>query len=192
VSGWQSRAACAGLTWVGDIEDRAYWGSSYQTPPARIAEGRALCLGCPVVVECRRDALQRDERFGMWGGMTPLERQQVSETRGQQRTTSGQYARGRLIGAAERAEIHRRTGLGESASVIARALGLRVGAVVNVRLTAPRVEGPHDARVAALRSGPDPLSLREVAAVLGVSKATAGRAALRVEARTVIPAQREA
>mgnify|MGYP007053438177 CR=1 FL=1 len=36
------------------------------------------------------------------------------------------------------------------------------------------------------------MSLREVAAVLGVSKATAGRAALREEARTVIPAQREA
>jgi hypothetical protein len=48
-----------------------------------------------------------------------------------------------------------------------------------------------DERVAVLRSGPEPLSIQQVAAVLGVSKATAGRAALRVEARTMVPEQRE-
>lgn len=38
------------------------------------ARAQEVCRRCPVWEECRQDALDNDERFGMWGGMTPRQR----------------------------------------------------------------------------------------------------------------------
>ena len=35
---------------------------------------KAVCLACPVRTECLAYALDRDERFGVWGGTSPGER----------------------------------------------------------------------------------------------------------------------
>jgi WhiB family redox-sensing transcriptional regulator len=35
---------------------------------------KAVCAGCPVVMECRVYALRVGEREGIWGGLTPKER----------------------------------------------------------------------------------------------------------------------
>lgn len=49
-------------------------------PEAWWAEGqmldmaRACCRGCPVRAECLAYAIAADERFGVWGGTTPVER----------------------------------------------------------------------------------------------------------------------
>jgi WhiB family redox-sensing transcriptional regulator len=40
----------------------------------QIAEAKAVCARCPVLAECRRDALTAHEPFGIWGGLTVEER----------------------------------------------------------------------------------------------------------------------
>ena len=35
---------------------------------------KAVCLACPVRIACLAYALDRDERFGVWGGTSPRER----------------------------------------------------------------------------------------------------------------------
>ena len=40
-------------------------------------EGRKICDVCPVKEECLDHALDNKERFGMWGGLVPLERLRI-------------------------------------------------------------------------------------------------------------------
>lgn len=42
---------------------------------------RAICDGCPVKAECLGFALDTGERYGMWGGMTPMERRTEARRR---------------------------------------------------------------------------------------------------------------
>jgi WhiB family redox-sensing transcriptional regulator len=35
---------------------------------------KSICLGCPVVLQCARHALEVGEAHGVWGAMTPHER----------------------------------------------------------------------------------------------------------------------
>jgi WhiB family redox-sensing transcriptional regulator len=38
---------------------------------------KAVCLDCPVLQSCRRHALAVREPYGVWGGMTECEREEV-------------------------------------------------------------------------------------------------------------------
>jgi len=38
---------------------------------------KAVCARCPVQPECLADALSRDERWGIWGGMSLLQRRRL-------------------------------------------------------------------------------------------------------------------
>ena len=38
------------------------------------AQAKAICARCPVQMECLEMAYRNDERDGIWGGLTPLER----------------------------------------------------------------------------------------------------------------------
>lgn len=49
---------------------------------------RAVCARCPVTAECLEDALARNERFGVWGGLSERERREVAR----QRRTAAQTA----------------------------------------------------------------------------------------------------
>jgi len=42
-----------------------------------IERAKAVCAACPVVAECLDDAMQRGERYGIWGGLDPDERQSL-------------------------------------------------------------------------------------------------------------------
>jgi WhiB family redox-sensing transcriptional regulator len=53
-------------TWFPDPTDRA-----------GIAYAKTLCKRCPVLIQCRTDALNRPERFGVWGGLDEDERAAV-------------------------------------------------------------------------------------------------------------------
>lgn len=47
---------------------------------ARRAEyAKAICAECPVVQECRTYSLDRNERFGVWGGVSEEERDAILE-----------------------------------------------------------------------------------------------------------------
>lgn len=40
-------------------------------------EAKAICGRCPVAAECVDDALTREERFGVWGGLSERERRRI-------------------------------------------------------------------------------------------------------------------
>lgn len=48
---------------------------------------KQVCRGCPIRRECLEDALARDERFGVWGGLSERERRQLQNRRMDGRAT---------------------------------------------------------------------------------------------------------
>lgn len=48
-------------------------------PQQRLPKGWAkeLCKGCPVLEKCLTAALENDEQFGVWGGLTAQERAEL-------------------------------------------------------------------------------------------------------------------
>ena len=44
-------------------------------------EAKRICSECPVRIECLNYALRRDERYGVWGGMSERERRDRKSTR---------------------------------------------------------------------------------------------------------------
>jgi WhiB family redox-sensing transcriptional regulator len=45
-----------------------------------VKPAKAVCAVCPVVAQCRSYALETDQRFGVWGGLSARERQQISKS----------------------------------------------------------------------------------------------------------------
>lgn len=74
--GWQADAACAGelnATFYPSVH-----GESRRAKRSREARAKAVCATCPVRAECLAHALETDERYGVWGGLTDRERLQIS------------------------------------------------------------------------------------------------------------------
>ena len=65
---WRSRANC--LTANPDLFFPVTDGPDAQ-------KAKALCEACPVRNECLGLALELDERFGIWGGMTSTDREKL-------------------------------------------------------------------------------------------------------------------
>lgn len=64
---WQDRALCA------QTDPEAFFpGKGGSTRKAK-----RLCVGCEVRAECLEYALSRDERFGIWGGLSERERRRL-------------------------------------------------------------------------------------------------------------------
>lgn len=69
---WTARASCgAGKMPPDDL---------FVEGPAQ-REARAVCIGCPVRLECLADALDNRMDFGVWGGMTERERRALLRQR---------------------------------------------------------------------------------------------------------------
>jgi WhiB family transcriptional regulator, redox-sensing transcriptional regulator len=51
-------------------------------------EAKRVCVGCSVRLECLEFALQNDERFGIWGGLSERERRRLRLTRRQQQLSA--------------------------------------------------------------------------------------------------------
>jgi WhiB family redox-sensing transcriptional regulator len=64
---WQERARCR------EYDPEVFFpekgGSS--------REAKRICAECPVRIECLNYALRRDERYGVWGGMSERERRRL-------------------------------------------------------------------------------------------------------------------
>lgn len=43
----------------------------------RESRAKAICLVCPVISDCRDHALDVREQFGIWGGLTEMERKEL-------------------------------------------------------------------------------------------------------------------
>lgn len=68
---WQMRARCRG------IDSSVFFAPEGERGRARWArEKRAkeLCRACPVLTQCRTHALAVAEPFGVWGGLSEIER----------------------------------------------------------------------------------------------------------------------
>lgn len=71
VWGWQDEAACAGLgldVWFAPDREQA------ADRAQREEDAKRICGVCPVRDACLAHALNYDERYGIWGGLTEEER----------------------------------------------------------------------------------------------------------------------
>lgn len=64
---WLEKAACRTAN-----DPVADWYADKGTVPFHRAV--AICRECPVQPECLHHAHQSDERYGVWGGLSPIER----------------------------------------------------------------------------------------------------------------------
>lgn len=64
---WQERALCA------QTDPEAF----FPEKGGSTREAKKVCRGCEVRVECLEYALARDERFGIWGGLSERERRRM-------------------------------------------------------------------------------------------------------------------
>ena len=69
---WRHKAACLN-------EDPELFFPIGNTGPAlaQIEEAKKVCQRCPVRTECLSYALDHDERFGIWGGLSERERRRL-------------------------------------------------------------------------------------------------------------------
>jgi len=65
---WQTEAGCRG------VDAELFFPATDEEATAALA----ICETCPVRMACLAFAVERNERFGVWGGMTEKERQRLS------------------------------------------------------------------------------------------------------------------
>ena len=65
--GWQDRALCA------QTDPEAF----FPEKGGSTREAKKVCRSCEVRAECLEFALENDERFGIWGGMSERERRRL-------------------------------------------------------------------------------------------------------------------
>lgn len=68
---WQLRAACR------DLDSAVFFNPDNERGPAkdlRDRRAKVVCTRCPVIESCRRHALDVQEPYGVWGGLTVGER----------------------------------------------------------------------------------------------------------------------
>jgi WhiB family redox-sensing transcriptional regulator len=94
-------------------------------------EAKRICAGCDLRAACLEYALKRDDRFGVWGGLSEAERRRLR--RGEKQTTDPAPPPPNRTVLARRAEIARLTGLGLTAQEIAATMNLHVRTVVRNR-----------------------------------------------------------
>jgi WhiB family redox-sensing transcriptional regulator len=71
---WQLQGACRGL------DTEAFFHPDNERGPRRIAReaaAKAVCAQCPVIRECAEHALRAREPYGVWGGLSETERDEI-------------------------------------------------------------------------------------------------------------------
>ncbi len=66
---WQERALCA------QTDPEAF----FPEKGGSTREAKKVCVGCEVTAECLEYALEHDERFGIWGGLSERERRKLKK-----------------------------------------------------------------------------------------------------------------
>lgn len=71
---WQMEGLCRGM------KSEAFFhpdGEKGQARHLRDERAKAICQACPVLEQCRKHALEVQEPYGVWGGMTESERSEI-------------------------------------------------------------------------------------------------------------------
>ena len=71
---WQLDSACRGL------DSEIFYhpdGERGQARERRVSQAKAICAACPVVAQCQEHAIKAREPFGVWGGLSEEERQEI-------------------------------------------------------------------------------------------------------------------
>ncbi len=71
---WQALGACR------DVDTEAFFHPDGERGPSRSgreAAAKAVCAACPVIAECRAHALAAREPYGVWGGLSESDREQI-------------------------------------------------------------------------------------------------------------------
>lgn len=71
---WQLLGACRG------VDTELFFHPEGERGPRRSnreAAAKAVCAGCPVLLACRRAALAAHEPYGIWGGLSEHEREEL-------------------------------------------------------------------------------------------------------------------
>ncbi len=69
---WQEQALCA------QTDPEAF----FPEKGGSTREAKKICAACPVRAECLAYALEHDERFGIWGGLSERERRRLKRMAG--------------------------------------------------------------------------------------------------------------
>lgn len=75
---WQLQAACRDRPADVFFHTENERGAARE---ARDAAAKSICAGCPVIRDCASHALRVREPYGVWGGMTEEERDELYERR---------------------------------------------------------------------------------------------------------------
>ncbi len=68
---WQAEAACRGMASSFFFHP---WGERGPSRDERVRRAKEVCAGCPVIDACRQHALDVQEQYGVWGGLSEEER----------------------------------------------------------------------------------------------------------------------
>ena len=68
---WQVQAACRGMASSFFFHP---WGERGASRAERDHRAKEVCGACPVIDACRRHALEVQEQYGVWGGLSEEER----------------------------------------------------------------------------------------------------------------------
>ena len=71
LAGWQERALCA------QTDPEAF----FPEKGGSTREAKNICGGCEVQVQCLAFAMDNDERYGIYGGLSPRDRQRLRRQR---------------------------------------------------------------------------------------------------------------
>lgn len=70
---WRSDAACARP----GVDPEWFFNEGRGNQPSvDVAVAKAVCAGCNVTAECLAESLARGDQFGIFGGLTPVERRE--------------------------------------------------------------------------------------------------------------------
>ena len=71
---WQMQGACRGM------DSGFFFHPEGERGPARAnreARAKQICQTCPVLEQCRRHAMAVQEPYGVWGGLSEAERDEI-------------------------------------------------------------------------------------------------------------------
>jgi WhiB family transcriptional regulator, redox-sensing transcriptional regulator len=82
---WQDEAACRGHDNVLFFGEE---GESELERQAREGHAKSICATCPVAEPCLEFAMETNQKYGIWGGLTDKERASLKRRRARARRAS--------------------------------------------------------------------------------------------------------